>query len=105
MKQWLLPAILLLSVETAIAHPCNNVLSEAAQQTDAQLALALLGGCLASSAESTVHLPVVLEMAKISLRVGEYDHTARYLEILSDMLTVDSAEDDQPQYQHNTNTR
>lgn len=69
--------------------PCDDVLTRAAQQSEPGAMLELLGGCLAAPAKPGVHIHVAVEMARIALQSGDREDTARYLDLLRNMLESD----------------
>ncbi|WP_333609636.1 hypothetical protein [Arsukibacterium sp.] len=76
----------LLDAKVLVEQPCDNVLIRAAEQSEPQLALELLGGCLAAPAATSTHMQVVLAMAQISIAAANLTDANRYLALLKDML-------------------
>ena len=92
MRAWLVCILLTLSFQLAANPPCDRVLERAQTQTDATVALELLGSCLASRAQPGVHQRVAVEMAHWSILAGNKEDALRYLDILRDMLEPDTGQ-------------
>jgi len=69
--------------------PCDDVLTRAAEQSEPETKLELLGGCLAAPAKPGVHIHIAVEMARISLQSENHEDVSRYLDLLREMLELD----------------
>lgn len=79
--------MLVLACNKAVASTqCDAALLPAVLEGDSDAALGLLGGCLAGPASTSLHMRAALEMARISIQVGNYSDATRYLDLLRIMM-------------------